>query len=154
MNLDANEIFSDSQVITATAASTNYQDFKAPGFIPYYAGSGAAKTQLRRRLGKEGNGGVPLLIQVTEDFNNLTSLQIDIETDDNSAFSSPKVVVSQIVLLADLKAGFISSIDKLPREIKERYMRIKYTVVGTAPTTGKVFAGIVGAVDGAYSGNK
>jgi hypothetical protein len=38
--------------------------------------------------------------------------------------------------------------------MNERYMRIKYTVVGTAPTQGKITAGFVAAVDGAYVGNK
>ncbi|WP_407027116.1 phage major capsid protein, partial [Cronobacter sakazakii] len=37
-----------------------------------------------------GKGGdVPLLIQVVEGFNNLTSLTVAVQTDDNAAFSSP-----------------------------------------------------------------
>jgi hypothetical protein len=104
MILDKHATFSDAQAITATAASTNAYDFGAVGIIPY------GNIQLRRRLGKAGE--VPLLIQVVEAFNNLTSLQVDIETDDNSAFSSPKVVQSQVVLLADLIAGFIFEEDE------------------------------------------
>jgi hypothetical protein len=146
MILDDLAIFSDAQAITATAVSTNSYDLGAPGKTGY------GQVQLRKRLGKAGE--VPLLIQVVEDFNNLTSLQIDIESDDNSAFSSPKVVSSQIVLLADLVAGFICEEDDIPRGMNERYMRIKYTVVGAAPTQGKITAGFVAAVDGAYVGNK
>lgn len=146
MVLDILSLFSDSQAITATAASTNSYDLGAPGVIPY------GNIQLRKRLGKtECN--LPLLIQVVEDFDNLTSLRIAIETDDNSAFSSPKEVIGVDVLLADLKAGFISPIESLPRGVNERYMRLKYTVTGAAPTVGKITAGFVAAVDGSYQGN-
>ena len=33
--------------------------------------------------------------------------------------------------------------DELPAGVNERYVRLKYTVAGTAPTTGKITAGIV-----------
>ena len=57
MLLDAQNLFSDAQAITATAASTNVID------------TGSAKD--------DGKGaGVPLLIQCVEDFDNLTSLTI------------------------------------------------------------------------------
>lgn len=144
MILDKNTTFSDAQAITATAPSTNILDLQALGKTAYNP------TQLKYNVGINE---IPLLIQVMEQFNNLTSLKIAIETDDNSAFSSPKEILSQTVLLADLKVGFRSAFDKLPRGIKERYLRINYTVVGAAPTLGKVQAGIVLAVDGAYVGN-
>jgi hypothetical protein len=80
-------------------------------------------------------------------------LTIQVQSDDNNAFSSPKVCADQVVLLADLKAGFISQIDKIPRSITEQFVRINYVVTGAAATTGKITSGIVGAVDGAYVGN-
>ena len=56
--------------------------------------------------------------------------------------------------LADLKVGAKIPYDILPTEIKGlRYLRTRYEVVGTAPSTGKVTAGVVGAVDEGYYGN-
>lgn len=138
MHLDEQALFSDQQAITATAASTNYIDRGAVNTPP--GGSNA----IRNDLG--GGGNIPLLIQVTADFNNLTSLKIDVEVDDNTSFSSAKVVASETVLLADLKAGKIVSPNVVPIGTDERYMRLNYTVTGTAPTTGKVTAGIAGGI--------
>jgi hypothetical protein len=143
MVLDKNTLFSDEQAITVTAASTDVLDLGALGIVPYN------QAQLLHRKGLKE---IPLLIQVVENFATLTSLKIAVETDDNSAFSSAKEVLSQTVLVADLVAGFISAIDKIPRGVNERYMRIKYTVNGADATAGKITAGIVLAVDGAYKG--
>ena len=49
------------------------------------------------------------------------------------------------VPLADLVAGYQIPVITLPKDVK-RYVRLNYTVTGTAPTTGKVTAGIVAGV--------
>lgn len=139
MLLDEQALFSDQQAITATAASTNYINLGTPATPP---GSPAA---LKRDIG--GGNDIPILVQVTEVFNNLTTLQVDVEVDDNSSFSSPKVTASTgAVALASLVAGKKLSISVVPPGTDEQHMRLKYTVVGTAPTTGKVTAGIVAGV--------
>jgi hypothetical protein len=145
MILDQNALFSDAQAITADAASTNHYDLGEMGVTAYNS------VQLRRNIGK-GCYPIPLLIQVVEDFDALTSLEIIVQTDEDPAFGSAKNVMSVTVPLAELIAGFISPIDKLPRGIVERYLRIYYNVNGSNPTVGKVTAGIVGAVDGGYQG--
>ncbi len=130
-----NLVFSDHQAVTATAASTNVIDlseFQTPKY-----GNGPAP----RDLG--AGDALPVLVQVTEDFNNLTSLKVAIEVDDNEAFSSAKEVIAQTILLADLKAGKKASFQFIPEGVDERYIRLRYTVAGTAPTTGKVWAGFV-----------
>ncbi|ELY4417412.1 hypothetical protein SMZ51_001974 [Cronobacter sakazakii] len=124
MLLDQQALFSAAQAITATAASTNVID------------TGSAKD-----VGKGGD--VPLLIQVVEDFNNLTSLTVAVQTDDNAAFSSPTDVISMVIPVASLVSGYKTPVITLPMKM-ERYVRLNYTVTGTAPTTGKVTAGIVG----------
>lgn len=144
MVLDQLSLFSDAQAITATANSTNSYDLLQPGVAAYNS------VQLRRNLGKAKE--TPLLIQVVEDFNTLTSLTIIVQTDDNSAFSSAKDVMQVVVPLAELKAGYICPIDKLPRGIVERHVRLRYVVTGTNPTLGKITAGFVAAVDGSYVG--
>lgn len=131
MILDKQTLLSDAQAITATAASTNLIDL------------GVA-----RDIGKGKE--IPLLIQVVESFNNLTSLKIDIETDDNSGFASAKVVASHTAVLADLVAGFIVPLDKVPRGTKERYVRLNYTVTGAAPAAGKITAGVTMGIQGTF----
>ncbi|HIH9761331.1 TPA: Bbp16 family capsid cement protein [Klebsiella pneumoniae] len=126
MLLDQQALFSAAQAITATAASTNVID-----------------TGSNKDVGKYGD--IPLLIQVVEGFNNLTSLTVTVQTDDNSAFSSAADVLSMTIPLASLVLGYKSPVITLPMKMK-RYIRLNYTVTGTAPNTGKVTAGITGGV--------
>lgn len=126
MLLDQQALFSAAQAITATAASTNVID-----------------TGSNKDVGKYGD--ITLLIQVVESFNTLTSLTVTVQTDDNSAFSSATDVLSLTIPLASLVQGYKSPVITLPMKI-ERYIRLNYTVTGTAPTAGKVTAGITGGV--------
>lgn len=139
MILDERALLSDKQAIVATAASTDAYDFGQTG-VTYDL------VTLRRRLGVGMK--IPFLIMVNQDFDNLTSLDITLQTDDDSAFGSPTNVLTVNVLLADLVAGYIFPVDKLPRTIRERYFRVLYTVNGAAPTVGQITAGFVANVDG------
>jgi len=132
--LSAEELFSDQQAITATAASTNLYDRLAPG--TWVHASAAIVDDM-------GNSYVPLLVQVTEDFDNLTNLQIDFEMDDNDSFSSATVLYTETILLADLVAGKKIRVRWVPHDTTERYLRFNYTVTGSSPTTGKVTAGFI-----------
>jgi len=132
MIFSAQQLFSDDQAITASADSTNVIDLGVAG-TPY--GAAAA---LNQDIGKGAK--IPLLVQVTEVFDNLTSLEIKISTGATTALGT--TVISKVVLLADLVAGYQFPVDVLPNEITERYLGIEYVVVGTTPTTGKVTAGI------------
>lgn len=124
MILDETVLLSDDQAITATANSTNTIDLGAD-----------------RDIGK--GVPVPLLVQVTEDFDNLTSLTIAVQTDDNDSFSSATTLATTgAIPLASLVAGYQAPLDFVPRGT-ERYVRLAYTVTGVAPTAGKVTAGIV-----------
>jgi hypothetical protein len=143
MIFDNQTLFSDNQAITATARSTNVIDLQQIG-IPY-----GNVERLSRDLGKSDD--VPLLIQVTETFNNLTSLQVDIQTSDDPAFGSGVVTHSTTgaVLLASLVAGWRPNYTTLPEAGTagmKRYLSLNYTVVGTAPTAGKIKSGIVAGV--------
>lgn len=134
--IDDTLVLSDSQAITATARSTNTIDLGATG-TP--VGSSVA---LVRDIGKGGN--LPFELLVTEAFNNLTSLKVTVEVDDNTSFSSAQEVASRTYLLAELTLG--ARLDfpaEIPEGTDERYLSLNYTVTGTAPTTGKLFASIV-----------
>lgn len=136
MIFDSTNLFSDSQAITATAASTNVIDLGATGKVV------GASANLVRDIG--AGRPLPIRIQIVEAFNNLTSLTVALQTDDNSGFSSATTVESVVVPLADLTLGaYVNEIYYVPRGTNERYVRLNYTVTGTAPTTGKVFAGFV-----------
>lgn len=123
MILDKENLFSQDQAVTGTAASTNIIDLG-----------------VNRDIGK--GVPIPVLIQVTEDFAGLTSLTASIETDDNASFSSATVLAtSGAVPVADLVAGKQMNLQYMPTGT-ERYLRINYTVAGTG-TAGTVTAGVV-----------
>ncbi|MCY1396707.1 hypothetical protein D9M71_116890 [compost metagenome] len=126
MLFDAKLLMSSAQAITASAVSTDTID------------RGDTKD-----VGKGGD--IPLLIQVVETFNTLTSLTVELQTDDNSGFSTPRSLFSVVIPLADLKLGYQTSVITLPQKT-ERFLRLNYTVTGTNPTLGKVTAGIVAGV--------
>lgn len=135
MIFDRTLIFSNAQAITATAPSTDNVDLLATGTV-YGAASALIKD-----VGKGQS--VPLLIQIVETFNTLTSLTVTVQCDDNAGFSSPKDVLTTTIPLASLTAGRGIPITAIPPGVNERYMRLNYTVTGTAPTLGRVTAGVV-----------
>lgn len=130
--------FSNAQAITADAASTNILDLMATGTAFGHAAA------LKRDIGI-GNK-VPLLCQVVEAFNTLTSLKISFQGSVDEAFTSPIEIFSQTLLLADLTLGKQLFIDFMPRGSTYRYVRFYYDVTGTPPTLGKITAGVVAAI--------
>lgn len=136
MIVDANNIFSDGQAITATAPSTNVLDLGAPG-TPY-----GAPAAVEQDIGKSNH--IPIALNVTQAFNNLTSLAVALQvSSDNSTFVE---VATRTYLAAELAAvGQLNFPAQVPVGTNLRYVRLNYTVTGTAPTTGKIFAGIVAA---------
>lgn len=135
MIFDRSLLMSNAQAITATAASTDVIDLGATNTV-----FGAA-TALVRDIGRGYE--IPLRVQVVTAFNNLTSLSVSVQVDDNSSFSSPKTVqISQAIPLASLIAGYVFEEVALIPGVNERYMRLNYTVVGTAPTLGAITGGI------------
>jgi hypothetical protein len=135
MILDNNNMFSDQQAITATADSTNVLDLGAPG-TPY-----GAPAPVEQDVGKANY--IPLMVNVTQAFNNLTSLNVAIQTSpDNSTWT---VGPSETYTLTQLGLSQLPFPAQLPIGVNARYMKLTYTVTGTAPTTGKISAGIVAA---------
>jgi hypothetical protein len=137
MIIDNTLVLSDHQAITASAASTNVWDTLAQGtparWISAYG----------RDLG-DGYMEIPLLVKVTEVFATLTSLTVDVQTDDTAAFSSATTVAtSGAIGVASLTAGKeITILARVPRGVSEQYVRLYYTVAGSNATTGKVFAAV------------
>ena len=126
MFYDSLNMFSDQQAITATADSTK-------------------KVHL---------GGLKLAgkmdpifidIRVNAAFNNLTSLNVKLQQADTESGSYTDVPGGDAgtLLLAALGAGARFGIRILPRGVTKPWLKLVYTVVGTAPTTGKVTAALV-----------
>lgn len=136
--------FSNAQAITADAASTNVIDLRALGRVYGHA------ADLKRDLGI-GNK-IPLLAQIVEAFNTLTSLEIQVQVSVDEAFTSPIIVHRESILLAALVVGKQMNVDFLPRGTNERFLRLYYDVTGTAPTLGKITAGVVMAIQPSNAG--
>lgn len=128
MIFDAQTLMSFNQAITGDDVSDNVIDLG-----PIAGGQ-------KRDIGK--GAPIPIRVQVTEDFNLLTSLTISLEASATENFSSPKTVWSKVVPVADLKAGYVVNLDYIPTQTDERYIRMNYDVTGTDPTAGAVTAGI------------
>jgi len=123
MILDKENLFSDDQNLTSTGASTNYIDL------------GVA-----RDIGK--GVPIPIVIQLTADAGGTTpTLDIDLEVDDNTSFSSATTVVSA-KQIAGGSAGDKATIVYVPEGTNERYVRLNYTLGGTSPDY-TITAGIV-----------
>ncbi len=125
MILDLLGNFSNDQAITASAAS-NVVDL----------GSADAKVQTPFLRAEKAN----VFASVTTAFNNLTSLTVAIQSSTDEAFTSPVTHQSVTVARAELVVGKQFALGGLPQGVN-RYVRLYYTVDGSAPSTGKVFAG-------------
>ena len=137
--IDNTLLFSDHQAITGDERSDNIIDLHATG-TPI--GSDTALTY------DPGKGcRVEILCQVTEDFDNLTSLAVEVHVDNDEAFGSATVVAkSGEIPLASLVAGHRFSFPaQIPEGAGERYLSLYYNVTGSAPSAGKIFASIVAA---------
>jgi hypothetical protein len=134
--IDKTLTFSSGQAITADARSTNIIDLGATG-TP--VGGAVA---LVRDVGRSVN---EVEVLVTQAFDNLTSMVIRVEVDDNDSFSSAKVVAqSRAYLLAELGLGARLNFPcDLPEGTDERYVSLYYDITGTTPTAGKVTAAVV-----------
>lgn len=138
MIFDNSLLMSSQQAITADAASTNVIDLGATG-TPF----GGIQLVRDIGVGKE----IELSVVVTETFNNLTSMNVKVQVATDSAFTSPETVYqSGEILLATLVAGYQFKCPySFAKGVNKRYVRLYYDITGTAPTTGKITAGVVSA---------
>lgn len=136
MLFDEQNLFSDAQAITASAASTNHMNLGKPATVPH------APAPLVRDL---GNGqDMALRIQVVENFATLTSLTVEVQVASDSSFSSPKTVASSgAVPVSELVAGKVINPSIVPFGVDDQYLRLFYTVAGSNATAGAITAGIV-----------
>lgn len=135
MMLSAEQIFSDSQALTATAASTNIIDLGATGTV---LGAPAA---LVRDIGP--GKAVEFIVQLDVDSGGTSpTLDVAVQVDTTDAFSSATTVASSEQLAGGSAGDRVQLNCTLPEGTNERYLRLNYTLSGTSPTY-TVTAGIV-----------
>jgi hypothetical protein len=135
MLMSNQQLFSDSQALTATAASTNIIDLTATGTVL------GAPTALVRDIGK-GNP-IPLSVRhMVASGGTSPTLVVAVQVDTVAAFSSPTTVLTSETF-AGAAAGDEAYIEVyLPETVSQRFLRLNYTLGGTSPTF-TVTAGIV-----------
>jgi hypothetical protein len=131
------QTFSDEQVVTATAPSTNVIDL---GEITTVANAPVAH---ERNL---GNGRpVPVWISLGANADDpADTLQVELETDDDENFGSATTLAEATITGGT--DGQRIEIYTMPNASFDRYIRLKYTVTGDTPSY-IVTAGIVLAAD-------
>jgi len=122
MIMDKQLVMSEDQAVTATAVSTNVLDLGAGGVA-------------------EGHP-IRINCQVTEAFDNCTSLDVKVQTDDNASFSSATELQSVLVPLASLAIGYQVPLGTLNGPV-EQYLRMNYVVAGSAPSVGTITSALV-----------
>lgn len=127
MILDEQAIFSDKQAVTASAASTN-----------------------TIKVGSDIGKGTPVEIftQVMTPFAGLTSLKVSVQTCDTENGSYADVSSTDAIAQATLVGGYRFALKFLPNQLK-KYVRLYYTVVGTA-TAGTITSGVADGVPESY----
>jgi hypothetical protein len=122
----AEQNFSDSQALTATAVSTNVIDLGATGTVL------GAPTTLVRDIGK----GLRIPISITMDVaagGTSPTLVVTMEVDDNVGFSSATVVATSTLIAGGAIGERIDLFD-MPEGVSEQFVRLNYTLGGTSPT--------------------
>jgi hypothetical protein len=129
MIMDKRLEFSESQELTASAASTNHVDLGV-------AGDAVNELQL-----------VVQVDQASDSADNGETVTAKLQSDDNASFSSPKDETAAVVV-AQVAAGKTVFKGRIPRGC-QRYLRMYYTVGGTALTANaKVSAFLTDGVQG------
>lgn len=131
MYLDAQNLFSDAQAITAAAASTNLVDLGAI-----------------RDLGSGENLYIVLVVDVAlTDSGSDSTVTVALQTDDNESFTSATSSQTLFTVAAVAAAGtkYVARIQ--PDAANERYIRLYYTPNNGNLSTGSVTAFITYDID-------
>lgn len=141
MIINKNLTLSENQAITADAISENVIRWNETGKATLEAG------QIVRNIGS--GTAVPMLIQVTENFATLTSLEITLETSDSADLSSSTVLASSgAIPVASLLAGYRPAFTRhVPDATMLDFLGLRFNVNGSNATAGKISAAVATEVN-------
>lgn len=128
MIMDGQLEFSNSQAVTASAASTNF-----------------INTEIVAGLIGPGMGELEVVVQVDTAVtaSGGATVTFSLQTDDNSSFSSASTLLTTAAIgKATLVAGYEVAIWRVPVANVEQYLRVYYTVA-TGPLTGGAFSAYI-----------
>ncbi len=133
MIIDTSLVFSDQQVVTASTSSSNAIDLGATG-TPF-----GATSPLVRDIGR--GEPIDLSVSVAQTFVGPTSIQVSVQTSpDNVSWAN--IDTGAIIPVSQLVAGYLFRVPRIVQQANARYLRLFYTVNGTA-TQGTINAAIV-----------
>ncbi|KQR90203.1 hypothetical protein ASG35_03050 [Burkholderia sp. Leaf177] len=132
MVIDQQNLFSDSQLITTSANSTNVIDNLGNQVLP--------TAMVAQPIG--------VFARVLQAFAGGTSLQIAVVSADDAALTTNVVTHFQTTAIATvaLAAGSLALGVHVPPQKLRKYLGLKYTVVGTM-TSGSILAGLAEDID-------
>lgn len=137
MIFDLQSLFSDGQSLAGPAGVTPSENVIDRGALVAPQHAVAA---FKADLGKGTD--VPLRIQVTETFVGGTNLLVAVQVATDAAFTTPiTVTTGATVPTADLVAGYVFAINRVPLNTDEQFIRLRYSTTGTF-TAGRITAGI------------
>lgn len=131
MIIDAHNLFSEAQAVTAAAASTNYIDLGIARDIG---------------VGEDLYVVVVCTVAMTDSGSDST-LAVALETDDNSSFSSATASQSIGTFAATSAAGTRLVAKLQPDKVDERYIRLYYTPANGNLSTGSFTAFLCKDID-------
>jgi hypothetical protein len=133
MIIDTSLVFSDQQVVTASTSSSNSIDLGATG-TPF-----GATNPLVRDIGR--GEPIDLSVSVAQTFVGPTSIQVSVQTSPDSV-TWTNIDTGAIIPVSQLVAGYLFRVPRIVQQTDARYLRLFYTVIGTA-TQGTINAAIV-----------
>lgn len=96
-------------------------------------------------------GPLPLTIRATEDFDNLDSLELTLQTAHSDTCPYTDLPGGTITIpAAELVTGTVLGWTFLPRNTRQSWLRLKYTIHGAAPGKGRLFAALTRERDQPY----
>lgn len=133
MYLDHENLFSDAQAVTVTAASSNIIDLG-----PIFSANAARDIGRGSKVTR-----IYAILDATFTAGGAGTLDITLQGDDNSAFGSPRTLFDTGVLaLAALFQGAVVLDVAMPTGV-EKFLRLMYTVATGPMTAGAITAGLV-----------
>ena len=131
MILDAYNLYSDEQAVTAAAESTNILDHEEP-----------------RDMGVGERLYIFCVVDVAmTDGGSDSTVEVKLQTDDNESFSSPTDGQVLFTFPATSPVGTRRYVAIAPDALNERYSRLYFTPANGNLTTGSFTAGIVKDID-------